>query len=145
MSLLGGLTREQLRAQLVAAWRKARAGEVLTSHERMISETIELHKEYHVILDDKERALSHESDATAAAENPFLHLGLHLAVREQLAIDRPPGVRELAQQLCSRFGSHEGEHALMQALGETLWDAQRKGRPPDERDYLRKARELLKR
>jgi hypothetical protein len=28
-------------------------------------------------------------------------------------------------------------------LGETLWEAQRSGRAPDERDYLDRARRLL--
>lgn len=145
MSIIGGLSREQLRTQYVEAWRKAQAGEPLTSQEAMISDVIGLHTEYHAILEDMQRALAFEPDATAAAQNPFLHMGLHLAVREQISIDRPPGVRELAQGLRSRFGDHEGEHALMQALGETLWEAQGAGQAPDEKLYLQKARRLLER
>jgi hypothetical protein len=71
-------------------------------------------------------------------------MGLHVAVREQLSIDRPPGVRELHRLLQARFGNlHGAEHALMEALGETLWEAQRAGRPPDEAHYLRLARARL--
>ena len=66
-------------------------------------------------------------------ENPFLHMGLHLAVREQLSVDRPPGIRDLKGQLQARYGdAHRAEHALMEALGEELWTAQRDGRAPDE-------------
>ena len=80
-----------------------------------------------------------------AAENPFLHMGLHLAVREQLIVDRPPGVRDLQRQLQARYGdAHRAEHALMEALGEELWTAQRDGRAPDERQYLVLARNRLK-
>ncbi len=79
------------------------------------------------------------------AENPFLHMGLHIAVREQASIDRPPGVRELEQALAARLGSeHDADHVLMEALAETLWESQRSGQAPDERRYLERARERLK-
>jgi hypothetical protein len=69
-----------------------------------------------------------------------------LAVREQVSIDRPPGVRGLLQSLQSRLGDwHSAEHALMEALAETLWQAQRAGTPPDEGRYLTLARRRLER
>jgi hypothetical protein len=71
-------------------------------------------------------------------------MGLHLAVREQISIDRPPGVRDLKRELQARYGdAHLAEHALMEALGEELWKAQREGRAPDERQYLALARNRL--
>ena len=80
----------------------------------------------------------------AGTENPFLHMGLHLAVRDQLSIDRPPGVRELHRLLQFRHGGwHHAEHVLMEALGETLWQAQRNDRPPDEANYLSLVRRHL--
>ncbi len=95
-------------------------------------------------MGDKDAALAAAPDAAGGAENPFLHMGLHLAVREQVSIDRPPGVRELHRRLHARHGDgHRGEHALMDALGETLWQAQRSGRPPDEERYLALARQQL--
>ena len=69
---------------------------------------------------------------------------LHLAVREQLSVDRPPGIRDLKRQLQTRYADeHRAEHALMEALGEELWVAQRDGRAPDERQYLLLARNRL--
>jgi hypothetical protein len=71
-------------------------------------------------------------------------MGLHLAVREQVSIDRPPGVRELLRLLQARHGDlHRAEHALMEALGEALWQAQRAGTAPDEGHYLALARRRL--
>jgi hypothetical protein len=68
-------------------------------------------------------------------------MGLHIAVREQVAIDRPPGIRGLHHALEVRLGDQHGaDHALMEALAETLWEAQRGGRPPDEQRYLELAR-----
>ena len=77
----------------------------------------------------------------SAATNPFLHMGLHLAVREQFPSTGRPGIRDLERQLQARYGdAHLAEHALMEALGEELWMAQREGRAPDEKQYLALAR-----
>ena len=54
------------------------------------------------------------------------HMGLHVAIREQLATDRPSGMRELYRKLLPRFAdAHRLEHALMECLAQTLWEAQR--------------------
>jgi hypothetical protein len=136
-----GHTRQQLRQSYADAWRKHRARSPLTPLESMIVDVIALHPEYHAVVEDLEAASAFEADVAGAAENPFLHMGLHLAVREQLSIDRPPGIRELHHSLQSRFGgAHDAEHVLMEALAETLWQAQRDGRAPDERHYLELAR-----
>jgi hypothetical protein len=138
---VGGHTREQLRQSYADAWRRHRARSPLTPLESMIVDVIALHPEYHAVVQDPEAASAFEADAAGAAENPFLHMGLHLAVREQLSIDRPSGIRELHHSLQSRLGdAHHAEHVLMEALAETLWQAQRDGRAPDERHYLELAR-----
>ncbi|WP_204318325.1 DUF1841 family protein [Serratia marcescens] len=35
--------------------------------------------------------------------NPFLHMGLHLAVREQVATDRPQGIRTVYTKLIEKY------------------------------------------
>jgi hypothetical protein len=140
-----GYTREQLRLSYAEAWAKHLAGVPLTQLEAQIIDVISAHPEYQGVVSDVDTALSFEPGSSGLAENPFLHMGLHLAVREQLSIDRPPGVRDLHRQLQARYGdSHGAEHALMEALGETLWHAQRNGLPPDEAQYLALARNRLK-
>jgi Domain of unknown function (DUF1841) len=138
----GSPTRDQLRQAYSDAWRKHVAGSLLTPLETMLADIIGLHPEYHALMNDGDAALAF--DAAPAAENPFLHMGLHMAVREQVAIDRPPGVRDLhrrLQTLCG--GAHGAEHVLMEALAETLWEAQTAGRPADESHYLSLARGRL--
>ena len=142
MSGFAGVSREQIRAKYVDAWRKAREGLPLSPLEAMICDVIGLHREYQPLLADAKRAAAFEPDVAQAAQNPFLHMGLHLAIREQISIDRPVGIRAAAERLRARFGEHEGEHAMMQVLGETLWEAQRSGRAPDERQYLERAKRL---
>ena len=140
-----GYTREQLRLSYVDAWRKYLSRSPLTPLEALITEVIVLHPEYHSIVADPASALSHEPAAESPRESSFLHMGLHIAVREQIAIDRPPGIRELHRRLAALRDAHGADHALMEALAETLWEAQRSGRPPDESRYLDLARSSLER
>jgi hypothetical protein len=143
MSLFAGSSREELRGFYVDAWRKHRGRLPLSPMEALICDVIALHPEYHATLEDADKAEGYEAPAAEAARNPFLHMGLHLAVREQVSVDRPPGIRRLSQQLAAQYGAHQWEHALMQALGDILWDSQRSGLAPDESRYLATARELL--
>lgn len=151
MSLFASYTREQLRQTYADAWRKHLQRAPLSPLEALIADVIALHPEYHALMRDPDELLAHAPSGgpgggASPAENPFLHMGLHLAVREQVAIDRPPGVSELHRLLqVERGHAHVAEHALMDALAETLWEAQRDGRPPDERHYLALARRGIKR
>jgi hypothetical protein len=140
----GAYSRDQLRQSYADAWRKYVARSPLTPLEALIADVLVLHPEYQAIVQDAPAALAFDSPAGGAQENPFLHMGLHLAVREQLSIDRPPGVRALLEALEGRLGNvHDAEHALMESLAETLWEAQRSGRGPDEGRYLELARRRL--
>jgi hypothetical protein len=141
MSVFDNYTREQLRRTYAETWAKHLARSPLTPLEALIADVIGAHAEYQSIVADADTALAFEA---GAADNPFLHMGLHLAVREQLSIDRPPGIRDLHRQLQAQYGdSHLAEHALMEALGEELYLAQRNAIAPDEQQYLARARGRL--
>jgi hypothetical protein len=129
--------RDNMRRYFLEAWGKAAAGEPLEPLESQIAGVIREHPEYHALLEKPEAALSREFFPEDGETNPYLHLGLHLAVLEQVATDRPPGIRAHYQQLAASAGDvHEAEHRIMECLAESLWEGQRKGRPPDERGYL---------
>ena len=75
--------------------------------------------------------------------NPFLHMGMHIAIREQLSTQRPPGIEAAYKQLLERLGDlHAVEHHMMECLGQAMWEAQRQGTPPDESAYLECLRRL---
>ena len=121
---------------------EGRAGRPLEPLERVLAEVVADHPEYHAVLESAD-ALTREFPPEAGGSNPFMHMGLHVAIREQLATDRPPGIRELYTTLQSRFANrHRIEHALMEVLAETLWDAQRAGAAPDEAHYLARAKRI---
>ena len=75
--------------------------------------------------------------------NPFLHMGMHITLQEQVSADRPVGITSLYVNMLSRTGdAHKLEHRMMECLGETLWEAQRNNTPPDEQLYLERLKRL---
>lgn len=137
--------REQLRRFYCEAWRKHRAGEPLEPLETQIRDVVLLHPEYQALLDNTERALGRDYLPAFGETNPFLHMGLHLAIYEQLATDRPAGIRALVLETRGRWQDmHALEHRMMECLAESLWRSQRDGTPPDEADYLRCLRDALR-
>ena len=139
-----GNDRTEIRRVFVMAWRRARAGEPLAPLERLVVEVVRLHPEYHPLLGRPEAAVEGEYPPELGQTNPFLHMGMHIAIREQAEADRPPGIALLYRRLAERAGDpHEVEHRLMECLGQALWEAQRAGTLPDESAYLACARRLL--
>jgi hypothetical protein len=130
-------SRDQARHFLFDTWRKYRAGEALSDIERIAFDVIAQHPEYHPLLDDPARNLERDFTPEDGAINPFLHLSLHLAIAEQLAIDMPRGLRAQFERIALKSGSeHDAKHALLECLAETLWQAQRNGGAPDQALYL---------
>lgn len=138
--------RDQLRRFYLESWNKARQGLALTPLEELVAKVVAEHPEYHAVLENEERALGREYLPEDGETNPFLHMGMHIAIREQAATNRPQGITALHRRLAKALGGEmEAEHLMMEALAETLWHAQRNGTPPDERAYMLQIRELAQR
>lgn len=130
-------SRSEARQFFFEAWRKHRDGEVLSPLEAMAAQVIAAHEEYHAILEAPERGMEQEYFPAMGETNPFLHLGLHLSVLEQISIDQPPGIAVAYRTLAARLGDLQAaQHMLMECLAETLWRAQRQGNGPDAAGYL---------
>lgn len=143
MSLFAGQSRDQLRRRYLEAWRKFSAQERLEPLEAQLAAVIAEHPEYIGWLQSGDAALLAEFTPEGGRENPFLHLGLHLAIREQVATDRPAGIALVHRRLTHRSESaHAAEHRMIEPLAETLWEAQRSGTAPDELAYLERLRRL---
>lgn len=141
--MLQGQSREEIRSFFFEVWRKHRTRLPLEPLEALIADIIEAHPEYHRYL-DAEQGLEKDFLPEFGETNPFLHLGLHIALKEQIATNRPPGVFELYQQIVKKIGSqHEAEHAMIDCLAETLWRAQRDNTAPDEQGYLESLKRLV--
>lgn len=133
--------RGELRRMYHDAWQKRRDGLPLSPLETQIADVVALHPEYHAALeaDDVDRDYLPDDGAT----NPYLHMGLHLGIREQVGTNRPAGIREIFAGLEKRLADpHDAEHRMIECLAETLWEAQGSGTPPDEDRYLERLRRL---
>ena len=143
MPFFDNQSRDQLRRVYIEAWRKRRAGLPIEPLEAQVADVIALHPEYHAALEGGEDTLARDYTPEGGQSNPFLHMGLHLAVRDQIATDRPAGIRKAFQSVAARLGSeHEAEHRIIECLAEAMWEAQRSGRPPDEAAYLQRVLRL---
>jgi hypothetical protein len=143
MAVFAAEGREQLRRRYLEAWRKFSARQPLEPLEAQLAAVIAEHPEYIAWLESGEAAVHAEFTPEHGRANPFLHLGLHLAIREQVATDRPAGIAQVHAGLTQRLGSaHQAEHAMLEPLAETLWEAQRGGAAPDESAYLERLRRL---
>lgn len=143
MVLYANASRDELRLAWLAAWQKAREGRLLEPLEAVLVDVMQAHPEYHAQLDAGREGLERDWTVEGGESNPFLHMGLHVALREAVSTDRPPGIAAEFRRLATRRGeSHAAEHQLIEVLAETLWEAQRSGLPPDEAAFLERARRL---
>src|SRR4051812_4992762 len=140
--IFAGHSRDQLRESYRAAWRKFKGQHTLSPLDKQIVAVISEHPEYHVIVESAAADLANYSPRSGQL-NPWLHMGLHLAIREQVATDRPAGIAEIHRKLATKSDSHEAEHSMLEMLAEALFDAQRNGRMPDEQAYLERLKTLL--
>lgn len=136
--------RTRTRDMFRRAWAKHTSGQELEPLEKQISSLIEEHPEYHSLLSGSQEVVDKDFTAEDGHENPFLHLSLHLALREQVGTDRPAGIASITRSLLLKHGDgHTVEHLMIEKLGISLWEAQRWERAPDETAYLESLRKLL--
>ena len=132
-----GQDRNQMRQMYVDAWRKYRAAEPMQPLEQLIADIIAMHPEYHAMLEQTESVLDKDFHPGLGQQNPFLHMGMHIAIREQLSTDRPEGIVTAYNKLITKTKDHhEAQHHVMECLGKMLWETQRNDSMPDEAGYL---------
>jgi hypothetical protein len=136
-----GTDRNALRKLYCDSWGKFISQMPLSALEQQIVSVIKLHPEYHQMMETPEVSLGADFSPEMGESNPFLHMGMHLGLHEQISTNRPTGIQQLYQQLVSAKGEHDAEHQMMECLGEAIWTAQRNQTMPDEVSYF----ECLKR
>jgi hypothetical protein len=137
------MSRDQLREMYRSAWRKFKTEQPLSPLEKQIVAVINEHPEYRVIIESAAADLANYSPRSGQL-NPWLHMGLHLAIREQVSTNRPAGIAEVHTKLAARAGgAHEAEHRMLEVRAGQIWDAQRSGKLPDENVYLERLRGLV--
>ncbi len=138
-----GDSTQDTRQLFFSSWKKHKQNQILSGLEQQIADVIIDHPEYHAML---EAVISQQDQAyfpELGQTNPFLHMGLHLAIRDQVATDRPAGMATIYKQLLTKYSDHTVvEHMLIEPLAEYLWQAQRNQGVVDEMGYLNACRML---
>ena len=129
-------SREQIRQVYLDAWQKMQNQKLLEPMEAIIADVIQLHPEYHALLETGEDALEKDYAPEDGNTNPFLHMGMHIGLREQANTDRPIGFKDIYQKLIGKHGLHNAEHMMMSCLAEGLWRSQKDNLPFDESVYM---------
>ena len=135
--------RSTLRQFYLDTFEKAKNNGLLSSLEIQVISVLENHPEYYKTIENP-KILDQDFSVESGDINPFLHLGLHLGLREQINTNRPLGIQAIYQKLLQKYKDpHHTEHLMMDLLAEILWLSQKYQTLPDENIYLSKLQELL--
>jgi hypothetical protein len=126
--------RTQQRQFLANAWQKFLDKEVLDPLETQLTQVIEMHPEYHALINNIELNYFPEQGEV----NPFLHINLHLSLKEQLSINQPLGIQQYYQKILNKVKDpHEVEHRMMDCIAEMIFSSQKNNTPMDHQAYIR--------
>ena len=133
---------QELRKVYFDAWEKFNQNAILSSLEKIIAQVILAHSEYHDFFLDRNNlntTLTH-SDGTPH----FFHLGLHVALGEQLQADKPKGIKIIYNKLLNLyFDPLEVEHKMIHCLMAFLVESAQQPTQPNEKKYLAKLEKLV--
>jgi Domain of unknown function (DUF1841) len=136
--------RDELRDYYFSIWEKYLRQEPLDALSQQILQVILEHPEYHYCFQDPGtyKRKNYSSDET----NPFLHMALHLSIREQVATDRPQGIAQLYERYTEHFSNEylTAEHEMLAVLANVIWDMQQHYAEFNEADYLHQLRHRLR-
>lgn len=125
--------RKKQRDFLANSWQKYTSNKPLEPLEQQLVSIIEIHPEYHNLISN----IDYEYFPEQSETNPFLHINLHLALREQLSINQPKEVKEVYQKLIDQHkDSHIVEHLMMECIAEMIYTSQKNNTNMDQESYL---------
>ena len=130
-------SRDQVRTFFFEAWEKFKLAQTLTDLEKIALGVMHMHPEYHFILDHPVQFKHQDYFPEFGETNPFLHMSLHVSILEQISINQPIGIKDIYTQLKLKHQSEcDAQHAILECLAETIWQAQRNHTELDSAHYL---------
>jgi len=131
-SKLSSQDRIKQRQFLVRSWQKFTNKESLEPLEILLTSIIQIHPEYHELINNVDSDYFPEQGEV----NPFLRINLHLALRDQLSINQPSGIKGAYDELLAKLkDEHAVEHLVMDCITEMILSAQMDGAPIDHKAY----------
>ena len=115
-------SRDEVRQVYLQVWVKMQDQSLLEPMEAIIAEIIQLHPEYHPLLQASESAIEKDYSPEEGQTNPFLHMGMHISLREQSGSDRPAGIQGIYQKLVQQRGRTRRRTCDDRMPGRSLMD-----------------------
>lgn len=135
---------EDTRPIFFQSWQKFLKKQELNMLEKQIAAVIAEHPEYHSFFSSDFTNLDKSYLPEMGETNPFFHLGLHLAIRDQVKLNRPQGIQDIHQQLQTKYKDNsQVEHLMMERLAECLWQASKTQTMPNELKYINELKALI--
>ena len=132
-----GSDRQQMRGVFFDAWKKIRNNEPLSGVEPLIVAVAKQHPEYHGVLENSQQHGQQEYFPELGDSNPFLHMGMHITLLEQLQMDTPKGILDCFRQLqANGDDEHQAQHRMMVCLDAYIRRIQIKDEAAGVDDYL---------
>ena len=132
-----GDTIQETRQLFYSSWEHYLQKKPLSGLEQQLIQVILDHPEYQQTIANRNKFQEQSYYPEFGETNPFLHMGLHLAIRDQITTNRPAGISALFKELVQKYKDPLAvEHLMMDQLAECLWLAQKNNLPPDEELYL---------
>jgi len=125
--------RKKQREFLANSWQKYTSNKPLEPLEQQLVSVIKIHPEYHNLIGNIDSEYLPEQGGV----NPFLHINLHLALRDQLSINQPKDVKEVHQKLIDQYKDpHVVEHLMMECIAEMIYISQKNNTTMDQESFL---------
>ena len=133
--------RSKQREFLAKSWQKHINAQILEPLELQLALIVQKHPEYQALINDINLEYFPEQGKT----NPFLHINLHLALQDQLALDQPIGINDIYKKLIViHSDTHEVEHMMMECIAEMIFNSQKNKTTLDQDNYLVNLKNLIK-
>ncbi|MEE9331412.1 MAG: DUF1841 family protein [Methylophilaceae bacterium] len=131
-------SRDEVRDFFFSTWAKFKQQQPLSELEKIAISVIQMHPEYHNILDAPEQYKQQAYFPEQGETNPFLHMSLHLSILEQISINQPTGIADIYAKLSiTHQEEHLAQHDVLDCLAETIWAAQQNKTAIDAVYYLK--------
>ncbi len=138
--------RNQIRGFFRSSWQKFISKQPVEPLEALVGEVVSMHPEYHPMLENRQDDLDRDYQPEDGQTNPFLHMGMHITLREQFASNHPDGIESIYKKVLNKTGDpHKTEHLMMDCLAESLWQAQRKNELPEDQAYIQCLKQIINR
>ena len=129
--------RDESRTYFYNVWKKQKNRLPLQPIEVIIFDVISDHPEYHRYLENKNSMFENNFSENDNEINPFLHMGMHIALKEQINSNRPIGINEIFTRISSKsISMHDAEHKMIECLERSLWEAHYKNEIPSDNRYI---------